>query len=144
MNCGVRPGYSTSGIGCSVQFRCLRQDRRPIAAVRAAIRELEDGGAVGLFPEGRRVEAWGDAELKRGAAWLAIRTGAMLVPMAIWGSQHAMPIDGRRLRRAKVSVVVCEPLDPNDFADRKDPVAALTEAWRTSVDREIAILSDQG
>ena len=52
-----------------------RTGRRPVAAIRAALRELERGGSVGVFPEGRRVQVWGDAELKRGAAWLSVRTG---------------------------------------------------------------------
>ena len=117
-----------------------RTDRRPIAAIRAALRELERGGSVGVFPEGRRVQVWGDAELKRGAAWLSVRTGAPLVPMAIWGTQHAMPIERMRLHRAEVAVVICAPLDPAHFTDEADPIGALTDAWRQAVDRELANL----
>jgi 1-acyl-sn-glycerol-3-phosphate acyltransferase len=114
-----------------------REGRRPIAAVRAALRELEAGNTVGVFPEGRRVERWGDVELKRGAAWLSVRSGALLVPMAVWGTQHAMSLDSMRLRRARVEIVVCEALNPADFAHESDPVGALTEALRVSIDREI-------
>lgn len=114
-----------------------REDRRPIGAVRAALRELDAGGSVGLFPEARRVESWGDAELKRGAAWLAVKSGAKLVPMAVWGTQNAMPLDSLKLRRARIEFVICEPLDPADFAGEDDPIGALTEAWRLAIDAEM-------
>ena len=118
-----------------------REGRRPIAAVRASLRELEAGGSVALFPEARRVKAWGDSDLKNGAAWLALRTGAPLIPIAIWGSQMAMPLDQMRLTRARVSLVVCEPIDPSAYADAEDPIGAMTEAWRGAIDVEIKRLA---
>ena len=113
-----------------------RENRYPVAALRAALAHLDNGGAVGVFPEGRRVEAWGDTPLKQGAAWLAIRANVPLVPVAIWGTQHAMPHDRIRVRRAAVQVVVGEPIDPAEFVDSNDPALALTEAWKQAIDRE--------
>ena len=48
-------------------------------AVKTCLRVLRDGRAVGIFPEGRR----GDGDLERfhrGAAYLALVTGAPVVP----------------------------------------------------------------
>jgi 1-acyl-sn-glycerol-3-phosphate acyltransferase len=64
----------------------LDRDGYPIRAMRAAIEHLREGHAVGLFPEGRRVERWGVDDPKRGAAWLAWMSGAPLVPVAIHGT----------------------------------------------------------
>ena len=56
--------------------------RNDIGAVKEALRRLQQGGAVGIFFEGtRRAEAKGAME---GAAFLAQRSGAVLVPTAIW------------------------------------------------------------
>ena len=56
-------------------------------AIRTAVRVLRDGGAVGVFPEGKR----GDGELRRfhhGAAYLALVTGATVVPVILLGSRE--------------------------------------------------------
>ena len=114
-----------------------RSGRRPIGALRAALRHLESGRPIGLFPEGRRVAAWGEVPLKTGAAWLAVRASVPVVPVAIWGSQQAMPMDGMRISRAPIRVVVGAPIDPSPFMDRSDPVATLNESIRSTLDREI-------
>lgn len=57
------------------------------AALAAAAEVLEQGGAVGVFPEGTRGE--GDvAQVNQGAAWLALRTGARIVPVAVLGTRR--------------------------------------------------------
>ena len=114
-----------------------RSGRRPLGALRAALRHLESGRPIGVFPEGRRVAAWGEVPLKTGAAWLAVRASVPVVPVAIWGSQQAMPMDGIRMRRAPIRVVVGAPIDPSPFMDQSDPVATLNESIRSALDREI-------
>lgn len=57
------------------------------AAVRSCLRVLRDGGVVGLFPEGTR----GAGELERfhhGAAYLALVTGAPVVPVTFFGTRR--------------------------------------------------------
>ena len=51
----------------------MPRGRVPLQAMRAALNHLNEGGAVGLFPEGRRVSEWGESPPKQGAAWLARR-----------------------------------------------------------------------
>ncbi len=56
------------------------------AALATATAVLERGGAVGIFPEGTRRE--GDVEeVNQGAAWIALRTGARIVPVAVLGTR---------------------------------------------------------
>ncbi|MDE0138340.1 MAG: lysophospholipid acyltransferase family protein [bacterium] len=114
-----------------------RSDRRALGALRAALRHLESGRPIGVFPEGRRVAAWGEVPLKTGAAWLALRASVPAVPVAIWGSQHAMPMDGMRVKRAPIRVVVGTPIDPRPFMERSDPVPALNESIRFALDQEL-------
>jgi len=113
----------------------MTRTRAPLGALRTALAHLESGGAVGLFPEGVRVWTWGEIDPpKRGAAWLARRVGAPLLPMAIAGSDQALGRGTTRVARRPIHVEVCEPLLPEDFDDEPDPLAAMMEEWRKRVD----------
>lgn len=72
------------------------------AALGAASAVLARGGAVGVFPEGTRGR--GDvAQVNQGATWLALQSGAAVVPVACLGtrrtgeSTESMPRVGTRL-----------------------------------------------
>jgi 1-acyl-sn-glycerol-3-phosphate acyltransferase len=109
----------------------------PLQSMRTALNHLTQGGAVALFPEGRRVSEWGESPPKQGAAWLAIRVRCPLIPMALWGTGEAMGLDDLKLRRHPVRVAVGAPMYPSQFSDR----AALTEAWYEWMDQALTMLS---
>jgi 1-acyl-sn-glycerol-3-phosphate acyltransferase len=97
-------------------------------AVRMAIRVLREDGAVGVFPEGTR----GNGELdtfRRGTAYLAMVTGATVVPLTFVGSRepggHSSSIPPRR---ARIDIVVGEPVpvDPVPWPRLRSEVDALT------------------
>nr|WP_246415934.1 lysophospholipid acyltransferase family protein [Nocardioides luti] len=57
------------------------------AAVKSCLRVLRDGRAVGIFPEGTR--GAGDlARFHRGAAYVALVSGAPVVPVAMLGTRE--------------------------------------------------------
>ncbi len=116
----------------------LDRDGYPVTAMREAINHLESGGAIGLFPEGRRVERWGVDDPKRGAAWLACMTGAPLIPAAIHGTQHSLSPLERGFNRTAVRVWYSEPLWWFDYVDRIDPVGSMTADWFDVVDNHLA------
>jgi 1-acyl-sn-glycerol-3-phosphate acyltransferase len=58
-------------------------DRRALACASAV---LARGGVVGIFPEGTRTDGDVD-EVNRGASWIALRSGAPLVPVAVLGTR---------------------------------------------------------
>jgi 1-acyl-sn-glycerol-3-phosphate acyltransferase len=72
------------------------------AALRASLRMLKEGRAVGVFPEGGR-NVSGTNEEKGGAAFLAAASGAPVVPAAIVGTRRLRPF-------AKVTVIFGDPL----------------------------------
>ena len=79
-------------------------------ALRLAQRVLELGQVLVLFPEGTRQEGHKVADLHEGAAFLAARTGAPIVPIGIGGSDLAMP-KGRTIPKPlRIQVVVGEPM----------------------------------
>lgn len=55
-------------------------------ALGTAAEVLDRGGVVGIFPEGTRRD--GEVEqVNQGAAWIALRTGAPIVPVAVLGTR---------------------------------------------------------
>jgi 1-acyl-sn-glycerol-3-phosphate acyltransferase len=115
----------------------MSRTRVPLGALRLAIDELRSGGSVGLFPEGVRVWTWGEVEPKRGAAWLAVRTGVPLVPIAIAGTDQAMGRGATRISRAPVAATVCEAIDPADYPGQDGPTR-MTEEWASRIDAALA------
>ncbi|MEN8114318.1 MAG: lysophospholipid acyltransferase family protein, partial [Actinomycetota bacterium] len=86
------------------------RDGAPIQALEEAVDHLRTGGAVGVFPEGRRVAFWGESEPKKGAAWLAWMGGAPLIPVAVHGTERTLgPVD-RGIHRTAVRVWIGEPI----------------------------------
>ena len=79
-------------------------------AVKAALRVLRDSGVVGVFPEGRR----GDGELHRfhhGAAYLALVTGAPVVPVIMLGTRvPGGGADSRPPRGSELHLTYGEPV----------------------------------
>ncbi|MDQ3991663.1 MAG: 1-acyl-sn-glycerol-3-phosphate acyltransferase [Actinomycetota bacterium] len=70
----------------------VRRGRSDVAAVRTALAVVSAGRVLAMYPEGTR--ALGLNEYLPGAAWVALATGAPLVPVAIRGSGEAMPPAG--------------------------------------------------
>lgn len=82
-------------------------DRDALRRCRVA---LEGGEPLVLFPEGQRGTGPVIGPLFEGAAYLALHAGVPLVPVGIGGSERAMPKGARWPRRAKVVLVVGDPL----------------------------------
>jgi 1-acyl-sn-glycerol-3-phosphate acyltransferase len=82
-----------------------------LAALEAARKVLEAGGAFGIYPEGTRSL---DGRLHRGhtgVGALALATGAKVVPVALMGTEKVQPVGKRFPRVAKVTVRFGAPLD---------------------------------
>jgi 1-acyl-sn-glycerol-3-phosphate acyltransferase len=61
-----------------------------------------------MFPEGTRSKGAGLKEGEPGTALLALRTGAPILPVAIWGTEHAkLPRD--MFRRTDVHIRIGQP-----------------------------------
>ncbi len=79
-------------------------------SLEAALRVLEGGGAFGIHPEGSRSR---DGRLYRGrtgVAWLAIRSGAPVVPIALRGTERIQPVGARFPRPGRVVVRFGAPM----------------------------------
>jgi 1-acyl-sn-glycerol-3-phosphate acyltransferase len=89
--------------------RPVRREGADAGALRTALRILQEGGVLLMFPEGTRGPEGTLREPKPGAAMLAVMSGARVVPVFIRGSGRAWP-RGRRLPRpAKIVVTFGAP-----------------------------------
>jgi len=92
---------------------------------------LERGDVLILFPEGTRRAGPVVEDLHEGAAFLAARTGAPIVPIGVGGTAQAMPKGSKFVRPVKVHLVVGPPIDapPRSARGRvpRTQVHALTE-----------------
>lgn len=110
-------------------YRATSRATDALAAARAA---LADGACVVVYPEGthtRDPRMW-PMTGKTGAAWLALETGAPVVPVAQWGPQDVMPRGARFPRvlpRRRVTIVAGPPVDLTDLRGRGD-ATVLREA----------------
>ncbi|NND84793.1 MAG: 1-acyl-sn-glycerol-3-phosphate acyltransferase [Acidimicrobiia bacterium] len=109
----------------------LRNEGRPVRAMRLAINHLRDDGVVGIFPEGQRVNEFGDEAARRGAAWLAWRTGAPLIPIYIHGSEWALSLRNPAFRFIPVAIHVGAPIDPSDHGPGRDALETMTGEWES-------------
>ena len=74
-----------------------------IQAVKTAIQSLKQGWNLLIFPEGTRVKNPGQAEVKGGAAMMAIRSGVDMVPMFI---------DTKKRLFHRVHIIIGRPYTP--------------------------------
>ena len=93
------------------------------AALRRAFELLKQGSAVVLFPEGHRSDSASLLRAQPGAGFIARRSGAPVLPMAIKGSQNVLGRHRLLPRPAEVSMTFGEPFslpDRNQDGSRMD------------------------
>jgi 1-acyl-sn-glycerol-3-phosphate acyltransferase len=94
-------GWLLRAVGCIPVDR----EERPQEALRQGMKSLRQGKVIALFPEGRiRVPGDGPAQLKPGAALMAKRSGAPLIPVRIAGVRGVGRILGAVLLRSRVDL----------------------------------------
>ena len=95
------------------QWKCIpiREGRRDLRALKIMVEVLPHGTMV-LFPEGTRTRDGSVGPGRAGAGVLILSTRPTVIPVAIEGMQHVLPI-GRRLPRVggRVWVAFGEPVD---------------------------------
>jgi 1-acyl-sn-glycerol-3-phosphate acyltransferase len=86
------------------------QHRAATAALDTALEVLAAGDVFGIYPEGTRSL---DGRLYRGrtgVAWLALTSGAPVVPVALHGTERLQPVGKRLPRPHRVTVRFGHPL----------------------------------
>jgi 1-acyl-sn-glycerol-3-phosphate acyltransferase len=108
------------------------------ASLDEALRYLEDGEVVGIFPEATISRSFEVKELKSGATRIAAQAGVPLLPVALWGTQRLMTKDHPRdfSRGKTIGIRVGEPMFPTG-ADPDAETAELHKRIQALVDDAI-------
>jgi len=92
--------------------------RDAVASLEAGLCVLREGSAFGIYPEGTRSR---DGRLYRGrtgVGWLAMASGAPVVPVTLVGTERIQPVGKRLPRVHRIRVVFSEPVDPAPWSGR--------------------------
>lgn len=90
------------------------------SAIRAALKQLEAGWAVGIFLSGTRTPDGRIHEAKLGAAMIAARERSPLLPVSLWGTQEIMPKGSRFPRPVPITIRIGSVIPPPASTDRAD------------------------
>ena len=88
----------------ALNARPVKRDGPDGRALKTALRVLEEGRALLIFPEGTRGVEGRLGEGKPGAGMLAVMSGAPVVPVHVSGTGRALPPGRVVMRPAKVRV----------------------------------------
>ena len=103
-----------------------RGDREAaIESVNAAIRVMQRGLHMLVFPEGTRTSDGRLLPFKKGPFHLAMDSGAPVVPITVLGTFESWPKTRFALRPGTATVVFHEPIDPRAFPDRESLMEAV-------------------
>ncbi|KOP24785.1 acyl-phosphate glycerol 3-phosphate acyltransferase [Hapalosiphon sp. MRB220] len=95
-------------------------------AIRAALKYLDEGWAVGVFLQGTRTPDGRITDPKRGAALIAAKAQAPLLPVCLWGTQ-AIEEKGVVIPRAVPVTVRIGELIPAPTSTDREELEALTQ-----------------
>ena len=90
----------------------VKRDSRDIGPLKEALKELKNGGCIGIFPEGTRNGMdKNDGKMRNGAAYMSLQTGAKIIPIGING--EAKPFH-------KVTITYGKPIDFSKLLEGKN------------------------
>jgi 1-acyl-sn-glycerol-3-phosphate acyltransferase len=98
----------------------------------------ERGISLLIFPEGGRSHTGELASFKEGAAYIAIRAGVQLVPIALKGTREVLPFGSGHVRSGCVTMRVGDPIptDQMQLRDRGQITAELRDRIASMLDEQ--------
>ncbi|HEY2035696.1 MAG TPA: lysophospholipid acyltransferase family protein [Steroidobacteraceae bacterium] len=105
--------------------------RSAIAGLLRGVKALNSGMRLFVFPEGSRTPDGRQQTSASGAAFMAIRAGVPLVPLALVGTYELLPIHVYSLRPRPLKLVVGDPISTEGLTTRD--ADALTERLHTAI-----------
>ena len=105
--------------------------------MRAAADALHSGLHILVYPEGTRSRDGRLSRLKKGPFFLAMKTGAPIVPIAISGTQHMMRKGSSAIKPGLATVRMLAPIEPADYPLRGDLMAAVHAALAAALPEEM-------
>ncbi len=105
--------------------------RSGIASMNGGAKALQSGMPLVIFPEGGRSLAGNLQPFMNGPAYMAVKAGVPIVPVAIIGTHELLPMHGKHLRPSPLRLAVGEEIDTSSHSTRK--LDALTAKVFTAI-----------
>lgn len=99
-----------------------------IESVHAAEEVLRRGLNMVIFPEGTRSTDGRLLPFKKGPFHMAIEAGVAIIPVTLLGTFECWPKGTRKIRAGKVTVIFHPPIEPSEFTDRDELMAAVRQS----------------
>ncbi|AHI02912.1 1-acyl-sn-glycerol-3-phosphate acyltransferase [Corynebacterium falsenii DSM 44353] len=112
------------------------------AAMQTALRVLEKGDPLGMYPEGTRSPDGRLYKGKTGLARIALESNVDVYPVAMINTNKVNPIGSWIPRPYRCGVYVGDPISPDDFRDAGDEYAQA-RAMTNAIMESLAELSGQ-
>jgi len=104
------------------------------SAIRAAVAQLEQGWAVGIFLQGTRTVDGRIPEPKVGAALVAAKAQVPLLPVSLWGTHRVLAKGAMWPRSVPVTVRIGSPVPPPSSTTR-EVLLATTQQCTDAIHR---------
>ena len=98
------------------------------ASVAQAVEILKKGVHMMTFVEGTRSPDGRLLPFKKGPFFLAMQSGAPVIPVSIYGTEKLLGKGSLKMKRGDAHVIFHEPIDPAQFATREGLMAAVRAA----------------
>jgi 1-acyl-sn-glycerol-3-phosphate acyltransferase len=95
------------------------------SSVTQAMEVLKKGVHMLTFVEGTRSPDGRLLPFKKGPFFLAMESGAPVIPVSIWGTEKLLGKGSLKMKRGDAHVIFHEPIDPKQFATREKLMAAV-------------------
>jgi 1-acyl-sn-glycerol-3-phosphate acyltransferase len=114
---------------------CIPVDRsgRDLAATRAALRALESGRVLGIFPEGRISQNHELLEFQPGVALLACKSGAPVIPARLAGTMCEKSLFGTVMSPSRASVAFGPALYPCGTSGGRENMGVVCRRIQSAV-----------
>lgn len=124
-------------LGCL--FLDRKSSRKALKTILQGVEQLKEGHHVGVFPEGTRNMTDQLLPFKKGSLKLAERSGSLIVPFALKGTDDVFEKNGFNVKPGKISLLFGQPfryqdLSPNDQRNSGKYVEQLVEELYRQLD----------
>ena len=132
----AREYYELKGLNWiyrTVEAIPVERSGRDMAAMRGAIRALEDGNVVGVFPEGKISPTRELLPFQTGVALMAIRAGVPVYPVYVDGSQRGKEMVPALIKPNRATIAFGLPVEFDRSSTGRPALEAATEKIRTAI-----------
>lgn len=108
-----------------------RNHEQAMAAIDQAVESLRAGNSFMAYPEGTRSRDGRLQKFKKGLFVMAIKAGALIVPVSVSGARKIMPKGELAIHPGRVRITLQAPIDAANYT--QDQRQELIEATRQSI-----------